>query len=236
MSWRTAPHHDAVYPVICLVEAGKKLHDVPRGIPPLQDGQPIRQDDAYERHGVANLFLAIVPLRGSAKCKSPIGTPAPTATLPNNCACWRTRTTPQAQRIVLIVLVVDNLTTYRPGTLYEDFDLEEVYRLAARFAWHDTTEHGSWLNIAECNLSVLARQYLDRRIPDKNALDCAVAAWEVCRNQAAVKVIWQFTIADARIKVRRPYPVIPNAALGIPSLSIASRDMSSPISGPKSPS
>jgi len=94
------------------------------------------------------------------------------------------------------------------GCATEAFAPEEAHRLAARFQWHYTPEHGSWLNIAECELSVLARQCLDRRIPDKDRLVREVAAWEKRRNQAAVRVVGPFTTADARITLRRLYPVI----------------------------
>ncbi len=112
---------------------------------------------------------------------------------------------PQAERIVL---VVDNLNTHGPGSLYEAFELEEAHRLAARFEWHYTPEHGSWLNVAECELSVLQRQCLDRPIPDMSTLKREVTAWEERRNKASTKVIWHFTTADARIKLRRLYPVV----------------------------
>ncbi|MDZ7378985.1 MAG: transposase, partial [candidate division KSB1 bacterium] len=108
----------------------------------------------------------------------------------------------------VIVLVVDNLNTHGPGALYEAFEPEEAYRLAAHFEWHYTPEHGSWLNIAECELSVLATQCLDQRIPDADTLIREVTAWETQRSNAHAKVIWQFTTADARIKLRRLYPVV----------------------------
>jgi hypothetical protein len=112
---------------------------------------------------------------------------------------------PQAERIVL---VVDNLNTHGPGLLYEAFEPKEAHRLAARFEWHYTPEHGSWLNIAECELSVLQRQCLDRPIPDMSTLKREVSAWEERRNKACSKVIWHFTTADARIKLRRLYPAV----------------------------
>ena len=112
---------------------------------------------------------------------------------------------PQAERMVL---VVDNVNTHGPGSRYEAFEPEEAHRLAARFEWHYTPEHGSWLNIAECELSVLQRQCLDRPIPDMSTLKREVSAWEERRNKACSKVIWHFTTADARIKLRRLYPVV----------------------------
>src|SRR5581483_10903167 len=101
-----------------------------------------------------------------------------------------------AQRIVL---VCDNLNTHTPAALYEAFAPAEARRLAERFEWHYTPKHGSWLNVAEMELSVLARQCLDRRIPDRETLQREVAAWERNRNAAVVKVNWQFATADARV-------------------------------------
>ena len=107
-----------------------------------------------------------------------------------------------------IVLVVDNLNTHGPACLYERFEPVEARRIAARLEWHYTPEHGSWLNIAECELSVLASQCLSRRIPDKLTLIQEGAAWEVRRNVRHAGVDWQFTTTDARIKLKRLYPVL----------------------------
>ncbi len=107
-----------------------------------------------------------------------------------------------------VVLVVDNLNTHGPQSLYSAFAPEEAHRLAGRFEWHYTPEHGSWLNIAECELSVLERQCLNCRVPDKQTLEREVAAWEETRNATGTMVRWQFTTADARIKLRRLYPEI----------------------------
>jgi transposase len=112
---------------------------------------------------------------------------------------------PDAERIVL---VCDNLSTHGPAAFYEAFEPAEARRLAQRFEWHYTPKHGSWLNVAEMELSVLARQCLDRRIPDRDALGREVAAWERDRNRAVVKVNWQFTTEDARLKLRKLYPTI----------------------------
>jgi hypothetical protein len=112
---------------------------------------------------------------------------------------------PQAERIVL---VVDTLNTHGPGALDEAFEPEAAHRLAARCEWHDTPEHGSWRNIAECERSVLQRQCLDRPIPAMSTLKREVSAWEERRHQAWRKVIWHCTTADARINLRRLYPVV----------------------------
>lgn len=195
--------YDARRPVVALDEKSKELHDTPRGSLPLEPGQPLRQDYEYERHGVCNLFLSFEPLRGWRK------------------VCVTDRRTKQdfAEQLRLladedypdaetIVLVMDNLNTHGPGSLYERFAPEEAHRLAAKFEWHHTPEHGSWLNVAECELSVLARQCLNQRLPDKETLIHEVAAWEQRRNSRWVKVDWQFTTADARIKLKRLYPIL----------------------------
>ncbi len=175
----------------------------PRGSLPLQTEQPVRQDSEYERHGVANLLLAIEPLRGWRK-----GRVTDRRTKRDFAEQLRQRAEEDDPHARRIVLVVDNLNTHGPGALYEASAPEEAHRLAARFEWHYTPEHGSWLNIAECELLVPARRCVDRRIPDKQTLIREVAAWQKRRNQARVKVVWQFTTADARIKLRRLYPVI----------------------------
>jgi hypothetical protein len=107
-----------------------------------------------------------------------------------------------------IVLVQDNLNTHKPASLYEAFPAAEARRLVERFEWHYTPKHGSWLDMAESELSVLTNQCLDRRIPDKQTLIKEVAAWESSRNQKHAKADWQFTAADARVKLKRLYPVI----------------------------
>ncbi len=105
-----------------------------------------------------------------------------------------------------IVLVQDNLNTHKPASLYEAFPAAEARRLVERFEWHYTPKHGSWLDMAESELSVLSCQCLDRRIPDKDTLTREVAAWQNQRNKNHTKADWQFTTADARIKLKRLYP------------------------------
>ncbi len=106
----------------------------------------------------------------------------------------------------VIVLISDNLNTHTPACLYERFPPEEARRIASKLEWHYTPEHGSWLNMAEIELSVLARQCLNRRIPNRATLEHAVAAWEHDRNTALVRLNWHFTTDDARIKLKRLYP------------------------------
>lgn len=195
--------YDSRRPVVGLDEKSKQLHSTPRGNLPAEPGQPLRQDYEYERHGVCNLFLAFEPLRGWRKVRV-----TDRRTKQDFAEQLRVLADEEYPEAETIVLVVDNLNTHGPGSLYERFAPAEAHRLAAKFEWHYTPEHGSWLNVAECELSVLARQCLKRRIADKEMLSDEVAAWEARRNGQCAKVDWQFTTADARIKLKRLYPVL----------------------------
>jgi hypothetical protein len=195
--------YDPTRSVVCLDEASKELHDLPRGRLPVEPGQALRQDDAYERRGVANLFLAIEPLRGWRKVR--VTERRTRCDFAEQLRLLSDADDPQAERIVL---VVDTLNTHGPGALDEAFEPEAAHRPAARCEWHDTPEHGSWRNIAECERSVLQRQCLDRPIPDMSTRKREVSAWEERRHKAWSKVIWHCTTADARIKLRRLYPVV----------------------------
>jgi hypothetical protein len=195
--------YDAKHPVVCLDETSKELHGTPRGTLPMEPDQPQRQDYEYERHGVCNLFLAIEPLRGRRKVRV---TDRRTAQdFAEQLRVLVDEDYPDADKVVL---VVDNLNTHSPACLYERFEPATARRIAAKLEWHYTPEHGSWLNIAECELSVLSSQCLKRRIPDKVSLIREVAAWELRRNAAHVSVDWQFTTDDARVKLKRLYPVL----------------------------
>lgn len=189
-------------PVVCLDEKSKELHDHRREPLALEAGKPFRQDSEYARNGVANLFLWVEPLAGK---RGVTVTERRTAVDFAEQLRSLSEVYPAAE---CIVLVTDNLNTHTPACLYEAFAPEEARRLAARFEWHYTPEHGSWLNMAELELSVLSRQCLNRRIGDKERLEQEVAAWERDRNAAKVTIDWQFTTSDARIKLRRLYPVI----------------------------
>jgi hypothetical protein len=193
--------YDAKRPVVCCDEASKQLlADVREPLPP-RPGEPLRVDYEYERRGTANLFMLFEPLAGRRHVEvTARRTKGDFARLLKHLV---DDLYPQAERITL---VVDNLNTHRPSVLYEAFAPAEARRLVEKLEFVYTPKHASWLNIAEMELSVLARQCLDRRIPDQEALAAEVAAWEEQRNQAVVKVDWQFTTADARIKLKRLYP------------------------------
>jgi len=194
---------DPARPVVCVDEGGKQLNGDVREPLPVRPGAPAKQDHEYERGGMANLFMAFAPLAGRRHVEvTERKTAADFARFLRSVSdAWY----PAAERIVL---VCDNLNTHTPASLYEAFEPAEARRLAGRFEWHHTPKHGSWLNMAEMELSVVARQCLDRRIPDLATLRREVAAWQAERNAAVVKVDWQFTTADARIKLKKLYPTV----------------------------
>ena len=195
--------YDEGRPVVGVDEGGKQLIGDVREPLPVRPGSPAKQDHEYQRGGMANLFMAFEPLAGQRHVAV---TERKTA---EDFARFLRRLSdewyPHAKRIVL---VCDNLNTHTPASLYEAFEPAEARRLAERFEWHHTPRHGSWLNVAEMELSVVARQCLDRRIPDMETLRREVAAWERQRNAAVVRVDWQFTTADARIKLKKLYPTL----------------------------
>ncbi|HEY0785921.1 MAG TPA: IS630 family transposase [Acidobacteriaceae bacterium] len=201
--------HDPRRPVVCLDEKSKELHTTPHGgLPPqpAQDGEPgrpRRQDYEYARNGTANLFLWVEPLAGRRHVEV-----TERRTAVDFAQQLRSLSDEHYPEAEAIVLVTDNLNTHTPASLYEAFAPEEARRLAARFEWHYTPEHGSWLNMAEIELSVLARQCLNRRVPDAPTLAQEVTAWEQTRNRAQTTIRWQFTASDARIKLRRLYPQV----------------------------
>lgn len=193
--------YDPKRPVICLDETSKALHATPQGKLAAQPGQPWRQDYEYERHGTRNLFLWVEPLAGKRQvCVTERRTAVDFAQQLKSLVdehYW------QAEQIVL---VTDNLNTHTPACLYEAFTPEEARRLAQKIEWHYTPEHGSWLNMAEIELSVLSRQCLHRRIAEAQTLAQEVATWQQARNLAQTTIRWQFTTEEARIKLRRLYP------------------------------
>jgi hypothetical protein len=195
--------YDPKRPQLCLDEASKQLLGEVREPIPLQPGKPEREDYEYKRHGTANLFMVSEPLQGQRHVKV---------------TDQRTRVDwahvikevvdvhyPEAE---IIVLVMDNLNTHDPASLYEAFEPAEAKRLADKLEIHYTPRHGSWLNMAEIELSVMGRQCLAQRIPDKGMLTTEAAAWEERRNRHSIRIDWRFTTADARIKLKRLYPSI----------------------------
>ena len=195
--------YDEKYPQVCIDEATKQL--VGEIVQPLaaQPGQPARFDYEYVRNGTANLFMIFEPLAGWRHVEV---TQRRTAVDFAEVLRWLVEDLyPQADKVVL---VTDNLNTHTPACLYEAFAPAQARRIAERLEWHYTPKHGSWLDMAEIELSVLARQCLDRRIGAEEELRQEVGAWEEDRNQRGVRVHWRFTTAEARIKLHKLYPSI----------------------------
>lgn len=172
---------------------------------PLRTGSPAGYDYEYERNGVGTLFMMSAPLEGWRQVAV---TERKQAVDYARCLQQLAEVHfPDAERIVL---VQDNLNTHHPASLYEAFEASEARRLAERFEFYYTPKHGSWLNMAEIELSVLGRQCLSRRIPDQKSLQAEVAQWCRQRNQDRQGVDWRFTTADARIKLKKLYPSLHN--------------------------
>jgi hypothetical protein len=195
--------YDAQKPVVCMDEASKQLIAEIRDPLPAKPGSVAKYDSEYERRGTANLFMAVEPLAGKRTVQ---------VTDRRTKIDWAQfvkylllTVYPEA---AVVVLVLDNLNTHGIGSLYEAFDPETARSLAARLEIHYTPKHGSWLNMAETELSILSRQCLDQRIEAKEILIREVAAWEQDRNSRQSNIDWQFTTADARIKLKRLYPSI----------------------------
>jgi hypothetical protein len=195
--------YDAQRPVICMDEMPKQLLAEKNEPLPCQVGTPARQDYEYKRNGVADLFMIFEPLQGKRFVE---------VTQKRRKVEWATvmkkvadELYPQVEKIVV---VLDNLNTHTPSAFYETFAPEEARRLVERFEFHFTPKHGSWLNMAEIELSALTRQCLDRRLPDIPTLTQEVQAWQQQRNDEVVKVLWQFQTKDARTKLKHLYPQI----------------------------
>jgi DDE superfamily endonuclease len=194
---------DPKRPLVCLDEALKQLLSDGRDPLGIKPGRAQREDYEYVRGGTAALFMLFAPLLSWRHVE---------VSEQRRALDWAyvirdlvDLDFPDAERIVL---VMDNLNTHTPAALYEAFAPEEARRIAQKLEIHYTPKHGSWLNMAEIELSVLARQCLDRRIPDIDILAEETLAWEEARNQAQVSVHWRFTTEDARIKLHKLYPSI----------------------------
>jgi hypothetical protein len=193
--------YDTRHPLICMDEASKQLlGSGPDPLPP-KPGIPAREDYHYDRHGVPALFLFFDPLRGWRRVSA-----RDSRTRLDWAEEIRRLLTVDYPDAVKVTLVCDNLNTHHMASLYAAFGPAEAHALKNRLDIHYTPKSGSWLNVAEIELSVLARQCLDRRIRTKEALAREIAAWEAERNEKGSRVEWRFTTADARIKLRHLYP------------------------------
>ena len=195
--------HDPARPLVCLDEVSKQLVAEVRVPIPMKPGRPACHDYEYRRNGTANLFMAFAPLEGSRHVKV-----TDQRTRIDYAHFLRDLADDHYCKADKIVLVQDNLNTHTPASLYLAFPPQEARRLAERFEWHYTPKHGSWLNMAEMELSVLSRQCLNRRIEDQAILKREVASWQVDRNTLGGAANWRFTTQDARIKLHRLYPSI----------------------------
>jgi hypothetical protein len=194
---------DPAYPLVCFDETSKQLIGEIMAPLPAQPGQLERYDYEYVRNGVANLFMFFAPLRNWRHVKV-----TERRTKADWAYCMRDLVDVHFPTACRIILVEDNLNTHNPAALYEVFEPAEAKRILDRLEFHYTPIHGSWLNMAEIEFSVLSRQCLDQRIPDSTSLECKVTDWEDHRNQAEATVKWRFTTDDARIKLARLYPSI----------------------------
>lgn len=195
--------HDSRRPLICMDESSKQQVKEVRTPIPMKPGQPEKFDNEYERNGVSALFMFFAPLEGWRHVE----------VTDTRTACdWAHQIKqlvdvhyPEAE---VIRLVMDNLNTHTSASLYKAFPPEEAHRIASKLDIHYTPKHGSWLNMAEIELSILSRQCLNRRIPDQDTLKSEVLAWASRRNNIESKMEWRFTTEDARIKLTKLYPTI----------------------------
>jgi hypothetical protein len=220
--WCIPPEHDAEFvwrmedvlavyirsydprrPQVCLDETSRQLLAEVTPPRPVAPGRPAREDYEYQRQGVCNVFLVCEPLRGWRHV-----TVSARRTRIDWAHCIKDLVDVCYPDAEVIVLVQDNLNTHTPASLYEAFEPAEAKRLADRLGLHYTPKHGSWLNMAEIELAVLAEQCLDRRLADRATLEREVAAWQAARNGAGRGVDWRFTTEDARIKLKHLYPAI----------------------------
>jgi DDE superfamily endonuclease len=193
--------YDPMRPVVCMDEKPYQLLAHARDPIPAAPGHDLKEDSEYVRHGTCSIFVWVEPLAGWRRVE---------ATQRRTRLDWAaqvkqmlTMDYPDAETVVL---VMDNLNTHGVASLYEAFEPADAFALAQRLEIHHTPKHGSWLNIAEIELSALTRQCLDRRIPDIEVLNSELAAWQNATNTNQRQVDWQFTTDDARIKLRHLYP------------------------------
>lgn len=193
--------YDPKRPVVCVDEMPKQLLMDTRDPLPMRPGEPERFDYEYKRGGVADLFMLFEPLAGKRHIE--ITDQRRRIEWAQVMRILSDELYPDAEKIVV---VLDNLNTHVMAAFYLAFEPQEARRLVERFELHYTPKHGSWLNMAEIELSAVTRQCLDRRIPDKDTLIREVKAWEGQRNSEVIKVHWQFSTADARTKLKSLYP------------------------------
>jgi hypothetical protein len=213
-------------PVVCVDELSKTLHTTPRGALPADARGLVRQDYEYHREGTCNIFLALEPLAGIRRVR--VTERRTYRDFAEFLQLLVDEWYPEAERVVL---VTDNLNIHCVGALYERFAPAEAARIASRLEWHYTPEHGSWLNAAECELSVFVKQCLKRRLGRREEVAQEAEAWEDDRNQPPSLVRWHFTTSDARIKLLHLYPQLQKPAPSLPVRRSRRRPAPSAFSG-----
>jgi hypothetical protein len=195
--------YDEAHPLICMDESSKQHIKDTREPIPAKPGTVSRYDTEYERNGVSNVFMFFEPLQGKRYVE---------VTDQRTAVDWAHQIRslvdvhyPYAKRITL---VMDNLNTHTGASLYKAFEPKEARRILEKLEIHYTPKHGSWLNMAEIELSILSRQCMDRRIPDQETLKKEISAWQEKRNAIARPMEWRFTTEDARIKLKKLYPTL----------------------------
>lgn len=199
-----AQPYDPLRPKVNMDETSKQLIQETRAPVPAQPGQPQRYDFEYERNGTANLFLFIEPQAGWRHVA--VTNQRTMLDFAHQMQWLVDEAYPEAE---VIRVILDNLNTHKIASLYEAFAPAEAWRISQKLEFHYTPKHGSWLNMAEIELSVLQRQCLARRLPDQATLRQEVAAWEGQRNKEQATIDWRFSVTDAREKLKRLYPSLP---------------------------
>jgi transposase len=195
--------YDETHPLICMDESSKQQIKETRQPIPAEPGSVARYDTEYERNGVSNMFMFFEPLQGKRFVE---------VTDQRTAVDWAYQIRdlvdihyPHAERITL---VMDNLNTHTGASLYKAFEPKEARRIIEKLDIHYTPKHGSWLNMAEIELSILSRQCLDRRIPDQETLKREISIWQKKRNSISRPMEWRFTTEDARVKLKKLYPTL----------------------------
>ncbi len=196
-------HKDDTNPIVCVDETSKQHIKETRKPLPIVEGLPHRYDYEYQRNGVSNMFMIFAPLAGFRHIE--VTDTRTSIDFAHICRDIVDVHFPDAQKITL---VCDNLNTHKPSSLYKTFQPDQARRIAKKLEFHYTPKHGSWLNMAEIELSVLTRGCLSRRIADQETLKQEIQAWQTQRNEKQANISWRFTTDEARIKLKRLYPSI----------------------------
>ena len=194
---------DAKNPIVCVDETSKQHIKETRTPLPMVEGSPLRYDCEYQRNGVSNLFMIFAPLQGFRHVEV-----TDTRTSVDFAHICRDLVDVHFRDAEKITLVCDNLNTHKPASLYKTFPPDQARCIAEKIEFHYTPKHGSWLNMAEIELSVLSRGCISRRIPDQETLKREIQVWQTQRNEQRTSMSWRFRTDDARIKLKKLYPTI----------------------------